>query len=81
MPRLPSLSSKELVRLIEKGEPHLFGKEAQTMQYTLESWREKGFLLLFKWERKPWTPFTAKESSDNSNLPTHRLMISCSDSC
>jgi hypothetical protein len=54
MPKLPSLSSRELVRLLEKGGAEFIRQRVQqTMQY-IQGWlRERDILPPYRWEGKP----------------------------
>ena len=52
MPKLPSISSDKIVKLLNKGGAVLVRQGKMIMQYIQESWREIGILLQFRWERR-----------------------------
>lgn len=53
MPRVPLMSSKELVRLLEKVEQYLLDKGQQIMQYIQGSLKAEDILRLYRWVRNP----------------------------
>jgi hypothetical protein len=61
MPKIPSISSRELVRLLERAEQYLSGRDQQIMLYIQEWLKGKDILLLYRWEGKPWIQYIAKE--------------------
>jgi len=60
MPKIPSFSSKELIKLLEKGGAVFVGRGQQTMLYIQGQLLEKDILLLSRWGRKTWTRYIAK---------------------
>jgi len=61
MRKMPLLSSKELVRMLEKGDVAFVRQGALIMQYTTGWWRVNDFLLLSRWGRRHWMLSIAKE--------------------
>jgi hypothetical protein len=60
MLKIPSMSSKKLLDLLEKGGQYLLGKVRLIMQYIRELLKAKDILRLSRWGKRHWTPYIAK---------------------
>jgi len=61
MPKVPSMSSKGLVRMLAKGGAVFVRRGQATTQYMQGLLKTKDILLRFRWERKRWTLYIARE--------------------
>ena len=73
MPKVPTMSSKELAKLLEKGGATLVRQGSTDQAIFLVLLPTRDIQLLFRWGRRVWIQFTVRGFFDNCSLQRMRL--------